>query len=492
MVAVVVLAACFQWWLTPARALYIVDSITYVGGAQSLAEGRGYRWLMVAGNPACGIYPPLQSVYLTPAWWLNPHFPENQMLIKGLMVGLWAATMGALFAVLRKGGATRGASALVSLAVGTNGGWAYYLIHAYSDILFAGLSFAVLWWWLKPAPRWPSGRLAATGLVLALMYLTRSATLGFLPGAVGAAAIVSRRQRSWKPVVLITLPLVVAVVAWALAPKDTVTYGQWLEERFHAQGGLAGMMRFLLAQSWAYVNGQHLLNNLSVDLTDLLAALAPENAPFRVATLGILRLLGIAFILTGVYGAWRSPDDRPLQAAVGGYLLEVILWPYPLGFRVLLPVLPLVIVWGIRGAGLWPATWWRWCGMIGMSYLGLCLAGNLAAAPNTRRTLDQSQEMAEAEATGAWMAKTIPASARVASHFDLPLLHLHRFSGHPIHSVASVFGELQRAEIRFDYFLAKGRYPPGKTIRKGDGIQIQVVWTSAQGSYQVLQVGRVP
>jgi hypothetical protein len=492
LIAVLIAVTSYLWWVTPTHALYVSDSIYYVGSAQSLAQSGGYHCPVIEGNPATGLYPPLQSIFLSVAWLINPHFPENQGVIKGLMLGIWAVALAGLFGVLRKGGLGKAIASLLTLSVGTSGVWAYFVIHCFSDILFAAAAFGAISLWLNPKSGRFEMRLAVSGLLLGLMYLTRIATFGFLPGVLAATVVASYRRRTVKPIFLVGAPVLATMLAWALAPKETSSYTKYFASEAAAYGGSWPWFRHVIAfcfrQSWDYANGNHLLQNLSADLPNMLIAIAPGNPTWRIAVESLLSILGISFSALCFFGAYHSVRHRAVQAAVATYVLQVLVWPFPLGFRGLLPLLPLFILWARQGSQAMGPFWSRLFALAGVSYAALSLVSNLAGAPETRRALDESQMFAEAEATGDWIRDSIPAEARIASHLGLPMLHIHQRSRHPIKIVLSIASALNETTDGFDYALTSAQYPVGRTIGRGKGPHLQLAWQSPNGTFQVLKV----
>jgi hypothetical protein len=266
MVFIAMTVAVFSWAVIPVNIVYVADSLYYVSSAGSLGAGEGYRTPILAGNPANGMYPPLQSAYLSLAWRLNPDFPENQQLIKAMMIALWSLTTTILFATLRKGGSSRLISTLVALAVGTCGGWIYFVAHAFSDVLFSFLALALAFLWIRPDDPTANRlffRITASGVLLALMYLTRIATFGFIPGAFLAASICSWRRKSWRPVLLLGVPVLAAIIYWSLAPKETFGYGPYATREMALYGGALGWLRHTAGvcaiQSIDYLNANYLV-----------------------------------------------------------------------------------------------------------------------------------------------------------------------------------------------------------------------------------------
>src|SRR5437762_2035892 len=77
------LLVALSWLLLALAAIYrqfeptncgSSDTSIYFSGAQSLAEGRGYKLLAYANEPPITLYPPAQAAYLSLLWRINPNF----------------------------------------------------------------------------------------------------------------------------------------------------------------------------------------------------------------------------------------------------------------------------------------------------------------------------------------------------------------------------------------------------------------------------------
>ena len=488
-VAMVIVLGCgIQWWIMPEMPAYCADSISYVGGAQSLASGNGYRWPLVVGQPAIGIYPPLQSLVLAVAWLLRPGFPDVYALLNAEMLILWGATLLAMFAVLRRGGLSGTAAALITLTVGTNGGISYFISHCYSDILFAVLGLAAGWLWVDPKPVRFVPRMAAAGVLLALMYLTRTAALGFLPGALVAVAFACRERRCWRAAAAFVLPVALAVGLWALAPKETVTYSQWLAEQYQRHGGPAGLIEYTAQQSWLYVNGHHWANCFYYDGESEMRKRLGVSPAMMGTILGLFTAARIGGLAVCGYGAFKAREHRGLQAATGTYLLLVLAWPFPLGCRVLLPVMPLILLWGFRGAKALPKLGTRICQLGGLGFVGLCLGFNLWDLGGFHRRDAEIVALPPVEATGQWIKKNLPAEARIVGDFEEPMLQMFAKSEHPIHCVESTKTALLAPDLPYDYAVVGLDVWQSITNLNPKQTRLQEIWTCPYDWFRVLKI----
>src|SRR3954447_25305273 len=75
--SVLLMLAVFYTRNAPTHLAHYTDPVIYLSGAQSIAEGNGYRFITHVGTPKIGCHPPLQSTYLALFWSLNSNFPQN-------------------------------------------------------------------------------------------------------------------------------------------------------------------------------------------------------------------------------------------------------------------------------------------------------------------------------------------------------------------------------------------------------------------------------
>ena len=430
----------------------------YLSGAESLASGNGYHLPVFEGAPYASLYPPGQSAFLALSWLINPRYPENTLLLKGQMLGLFALTMAGLFGVLRRGGVGGTVAALVALTVGLNPTWAYGAANFYSDIGFATLGFGVTFLWLAPGAKSIrfSTRVAATGIGLAAMYLTRTAGAGFLPGALLAVAVASFRRGAWTPLALFLAPVVLAVGAWVCAPAETLTYGTWAAGQYASHGDGWGVVRYLLSQGWPYLNGYHLSGVLVRGEQIFAGPFSFWVNPVQISSAdsALVIVLRLAMLAVCVYGAWKTRAHRGVQVAVLTYVVQILVWPYPLGYRVFLVLTPLLVIWYFNGAAAVPGIGGRVCRWAGIVGLAVTLVINLALSLEARRWFDQKDVIADAEATGRWIQGHVPGGARLGSNFyQYPLFQIYNRSRHPFRRVDSVSAALLEDHTSVDYAI---------------------------------------
>jgi hypothetical protein len=78
------------------------DDGAYVILARSLAQGEGFRFSNIPGEPVATHYPPLYPVLLAALWKLSPAFPANVTLFKFVNAALLGAAAAGAFYFARR------------------------------------------------------------------------------------------------------------------------------------------------------------------------------------------------------------------------------------------------------------------------------------------------------------------------------------------------------------------------------------------------------
>lgn len=350
------------------------DDAIYVVTAKALAEGEGYHLISLPGAPAQTKYPPLYPALLALVWRAWPDFPANLLALQGLslLCGCAALALFYLFAV-RFGYCRRGKALAAGLLCATSVPYLFFASLTLSEMTFALLVTAALWW-LEAALRRPASRPGADflgGLLLALPFLCRSAGLLFV--LVGLLLLWQKGQR-WRwtaaGAFLAVLPwLLWSTGAWRSWSRDPVEgyytdyLGWWLSF------GPPALVRVITANFWWVVAG------ISSTGLDGLAQPLKASAPGWVWFLAFVPfgLLALAALLADVR------RGRILPTCLTAYLVLIIVWPWA-PHRFLIPVLPFLVVYLLRGltwVGRFPGLR-RLCPALGWGLLGLGLAANLA------------------------------------------------------------------------------------------------------------------
>src|SRR5947209_4846749 len=104
LLAVLLVLAGFYVRYQPIKLAHYTDPLIYLSGAESLAEGNGYRYATHAGTPRITVHPPLQSAYLSLFWRWYSDFPANIPLLYAAMVLSAFATFILFYRFCRKNG----------------------------------------------------------------------------------------------------------------------------------------------------------------------------------------------------------------------------------------------------------------------------------------------------------------------------------------------------------------------------------------------------
>jgi hypothetical protein len=325
------------------------DTGIYLSGAQSLAEGRGYKYVAYAGEPRITLYPPGQSLWLSLFWRMKPEFPENIPFLYCGMILLALGVIGVLCAYWWRERMPWPGIGLLILAWSFSSLWCWQLGTFFSDVLFGLLWLGIAWCWVG-AENWDEGRRwLVTGGLVAVMYLTRTAALaplGALAAVVGWRVLHGRGQ----PALAYLVPPLAALVLWKLFTAGHVTYGETFKSRVVEEGGWGGMVVYCGKLFIDYASGACFLGGLFPSLMELPSIRGLPAAGMSVLT-ALLMLCGWAFMALSIGGWWRSRTvaDRLLGVMVFAFLAELVAWPFDIGSRCVFAVLPFVLLWAWRG-----------------------------------------------------------------------------------------------------------------------------------------------
>jgi hypothetical protein len=358
---VLVLAGLGALYYAARRPILPIDDATlYVTGAQALAQGLGYRLPAYVAQPPNTFYPPGYSLYLMPAFWIQPAFPANLSLLQLANLAAFYAFLAVAALVLRRAYHAGAPEISVALLLTATTPLALLLsTGVMSDTLFGALalgSVLLVQQSGSAAGRRRLGLLAAAALLATFAYYTRSAGLALVL-ALAIDAFRRARQRSpWTEVVLLGLPLLM-VAPWSL----------WA-----GLNGGSGYLRHWIgtAPGWSVgVDSPESL--LVVVLANLLlgadalwavapAVVHPEVGPGLAAVPPLGWLIGAPLLVYVLWRSWRGwrGSGQVVHLFLLLYLLTNLLWPYRVMGRFLWPVAPLLawyLLTGLREGWTWLA-----------------------------------------------------------------------------------------------------------------------------------------
>ncbi|MCD6415085.1 MAG: glycosyltransferase family 39 protein [Planctomycetes bacterium] len=321
------------------------DSGRYVALAQSIAAGRGYT---LSGRFSRR-YPPLFPVILSAVTSPDRHdFRPEKLLV--MLTGLGAMIASYWLLSQRYQGRT-----LLTLAVlvAVSPAFLSHCVLLRSDMPFffftAVFLAATNHFWRARKPSWVMAPVLAVALGAAA--LTRSAGMVFYVTGLAWLA----RLRLWRRdlrrcmvfgavIIFIAFPPAMGWMAWVNSHREggTISYREWIR---------SGVLR---GESPVSIKGlSALVSRESRTLPTQVSNAARTVISLGGGTTGQLWALILAPIgLLGLARRMRRPD--PSDYSFCGYSVMVLLWPWPQGVRLWMPVLPLMLGYladGVSGLG---------------------------------------------------------------------------------------------------------------------------------------------
>ena len=499
--------AKFPWWvlgltllivgivnfaLLPKATPFSVDANTYLSGAISLAEGKGYHAATQLDHPPITIYPPGNSFYLSLFWRLNSQYPGNIPFLNAGMVLLSVGVCACLFLWLQRMKVPLVINCLLTLTLGLSPSWLTLLTHLFSDVLLALLA-GLLWliWWRKDVAR-PS-TYWLTGLLLALCLLTRTAALAWI----GAAGLILlwrfRTSRPWQWVALLLLPFL-ACVWWKLWTASGYSYGNYFQDNIQGPGGLAKYFNDTLMQAWRYLGGEHFFELLCPAIKRLGVANFTQNlSPVIIILLNIFASMSAsAIIVLALLGCWKTWDRSSpyILIVFGVYLLELIVWPFSLGYRVIVPLAPALLYWAWAGYQVLgeKLKLTRWLVPIAATLLVANLLLNGALAVRLQREYAYPQKLEGVKEIAEWVSKHTKDSNRIAIDALVPQTHLHYLTDRLYIGGDAGYAPWTQPQMRVEYLIAGAEE---QKLRLKPEMQARVIYQTRNGNYRVYQFGPV-
>jgi len=418
---------------------FLGDQNNYLGGAESLAAGKGYREAYVVGEPRCTIYPPLFSSYLSLGFRAGGPWPR---CLEWIAAGQWllAGATGLLtYWFLRQQGVSPRWAVPWAVLFLSSGCWHLMVNELFSESLMQPLFLGLLIWLGRKGQR-GVGDCLGVGILLSAIYLTRSASTAIVGGALLVTALHFRRLGWWR-VFAVGFPVILAVLGWRLWTQGGgMTYASSFVDVVRDGLGIPGYVRLI---------GRNVLSVLTG--WDVLAAACPMVTrgiyhPLLAgtgATLGLRTLLGVvggAGMFLMLAGIWRrrKQSDPWLAGVLGLYLLQNMLWWYWLGDRGMLILLPLVAIWVHEGLRTFATRWVsiRVLRQLAAGALTFGLLLNLVLAARTGRGTARAAERVEIEETAAWVREHVSPQEVLVASSDIPLPHFTHASGRQVVGVA--------------------------------------------------------
>jgi hypothetical protein len=484
---------------------YVHDSIVYVGGAQGLAEGLGYRLAANVDQPRISFHPPLQSCYLALFWLLDPHFPANTPTLTFGMALLGLGVCACFFVLLSRGGVPTWFAACCTLLVGSSPTWFDILSGCLSDPLFTLLILgaAVLWECLpgeNHIAKW-----LAVGAALGLAYLTRTQAMAIILAVMVALVYCAIARRRLLPLATVLLPVAFAVAYWKVMTWDAAGYGDYFMERLSAAGGWGGYVRNAARMSLDYLLGVHFLDGIAPFLVRLPDVVGRSTATGAVLCAALVRVAWVGFLwlaIRGLLAAW-SNRDKVYAWVIVVHMLLIFAWPYPVGYRVLYCTMPFLIRWAYQGFSSL-----RVVKQAGRRVFMVLTAGWLALA-STNAYLFWRQGMAERREGWhtfeelqwlcGWLRREVPSDARLGVDASVPALHVGASTGRSFYLVGAPYFPLSpahSARLRNPaegvgvYSIIVAEFPDSFPYLMAFGLVPKRVARSPTGVFEVYQLQR--
>lgn len=343
--------------ITPWPVGAFQDDAMYTVLAKSLAEGKGFRFLNLPGEPNATHFPPGYPAVLAVLWKLNPRFPDNIVLFKFANAAFLACAALGAFSYARR---RFRAPVAVATGVAMIGTLSIVVLLVTGVIMSEPLFLALLFPALLQAERAAeSGRArdaALAGALLGVLALVR--TIGAV--SVPAACLVLVMRRHWRAAFALGAASLVFLApwqAWVAAHQHEIapvmvgkfgSYGGWLAEGYR-KGGMT------FAIDVVALNVRELYGMLSYYFMPV------QDSWPRAIAMGAV--LGSALL-----GTKRFVRNAPVSLAfLGLYTLVIMLWPFEPA-RFVLAVWPL---WALLVG----------CGVLAAWHLGAGSRWQLATRP---------------------------------------------------------------------------------------------------------------
>lgn len=333
---------------TPVGSL--TDDAYYIAMARSLAAGQGPVVQPGPDAPAAnpGLFPPGYPLLLAPLAWAQPHGLDLYRLV-GVLAAL--AFVGLAWRLGRRDDPAP--SVLILTCVALNPWLVAWTGRITSDVAFAALALAALLLaralvdGRAPSPR----RYAAVVILTGLAMLTRAVGLAVLLAVV--ASLLGRRRWARAGIVLAGT----AATQLALLLPGWSAGAMWLGDGYRAQllahhAGFAARAAFMGRNLAGYA--------MELPVLMVPAFGAPLAARLGAAATWLQAATALALLAVVAVGAARrrrdDPDDAtsPLLLWYAGFTLLALAnfdgWPSGVQTRLLLPLLPALWWWALRGA----------------------------------------------------------------------------------------------------------------------------------------------
>ena len=340
-VVIALLLGSAAFWGSNKQALGLFhDDGIYTVVAKSIYQGEGYRIISLPGAPPQTKYPFLYSYLLSWIWRLNPNFPQNIVVFKGLNAITLVGIFFLCLTFYRRSFAPLGFGAVIfSILVCANPIIFTFTDYVISDLLFVLLALTVLTICANeidgPAAT-TLARISLLAVVTGLALLTRLAALPL----VLAGGLFSFRIRRWRGLGIFAALVGLFIAPWLLwaahYPQPSVDSLLAYYSAYDFAGAGSDLSGNSGAHQWSVIGGnaRYLMDSFEMlYLTPLLPGLS--------IFAGALTLLGMVKSFCG--------KELTHWSFFLSSLLLLLFWPFHPG-RYVAPLAPLLVLYLFRGA----------------------------------------------------------------------------------------------------------------------------------------------
>lgn len=335
----------FFFWIPTEHLLYLHDSVYYLSGAESIASGKGYRCIFWEGEPPISLYPPLQSLYLSVWWKLDPDFNLNAPTLYIGTLLLWFATIILFYFILVEFSIPRWIASLTAILAGLNHTWYYIRLSFFADVFATFFAYAAILVTKRMHDNNIQSHSFILGVLLGLMYLTRTAAMGFIIGVLLILTYYYYKTRKIGPLLLFIIPVLLSISIWLSFPKGLSNYGDFFTDqlkRMSLRGDIikhyGNNLLSFIAGAWFYDNIIYTFHR-SQSSHGLFPLFIWTNIALPIKN-GILFLFYL-FGYVGIYMAFKS-DFKKFILPILVYTGMIIIWPWECSYRYFLPIIPVM------------------------------------------------------------------------------------------------------------------------------------------------------
>jgi 4-amino-4-deoxy-L-arabinose transferase-like glycosyltransferase len=366
---------------TPWGAMVGLDGHMYLEGAHSIATTGGYRVLTAVGQPPLGTYPPMFPAVIAPGFLAVRDLTADAWILRLIPAMVSVASLLLLFRTLVACSVPPMMAAGAALLLGSSLTWNLLLGNFMAEPLFLLLvNLACLWSRPERLPRVGDNGSNRwwfiLGILSGLLFLTRSAAVGIVAG-IGLTWLCGRWWKQPLSGVAFALPFLALALPWVLIPKgSSASYGEAFRWFYEKNGGPKAYLGTCLTQVLELPLGRATADLLS----DALGRLPHIPA---VSRLDLGWLPRVPLVAVGLFGSWivlrgyRLANMRGREAVIlpmAFYMLQIIFWPFVMGSRGAIFLLPIVFSWGWLG---WESLRKHRAQTEALVFIALCMIPNL-------------------------------------------------------------------------------------------------------------------